>query len=357
MDDQAVFGPVLHRLSFRDAIERGLLTDYRVVVIGVDDPGVGRAVERRELLTVGDRVIDAKTLAKHVGLLDAVNRFRLTRILTFHSRRASARRFAQSLPRVIDWLPKDRRPPGRLWAQQITGEMNAGYRAALLDQLRALVDADWGVLSNVRCVAEGIDVPALDGIVFIDPRRGQIDVIQAVGRAIRRSPEKQLGTIVIPVFIPDGTDAEATLDSSDFGIVGAVVRALRAHDDVLAEQLDTARFALGRRGGDGGLPEKIFLDLPATVSSEFARAFSARIVESATSAFEFWFGLLTQYVDQHGTVAGLGRDVVLDGHKLGLWVENQHRRNVPGVPGELSADRVARLSALPGWTWDRQEAL
>jgi predicted helicase len=170
MDDQAVFGPVLHRLSFRDAIERGLLTDYRVVVIGVDDPGVGRAVARRELLTVGDRVLDAETLAKQVGLLDAVNRFRLKRILTFHSRRASARSFAQSLPSVIDWLPKDRRPPGRLWAQQITGEMNAGYRAALLDQLRALVDADWGVLSNVRCVAEGIDVPALDGIVFIDPR-------------------------------------------------------------------------------------------------------------------------------------------------------------------------------------------
>ena len=106
MDDPAVFGPVLHRLSFREAIERDLLSDYRVVVIGVDDPGVGHAVGRRELVTLdGDRVVDAETLARQVALLRAVQTFGLKRVLTFHSRIATARGFAEGLQEIVDWVP------------------------------------------------------------------------------------------------------------------------------------------------------------------------------------------------------------------------------------------------------------
>ena len=195
--------------------------------------------------------------------------------------------------------------------------MSAGERELLLDQLRTLDSADWGVLSNVRCVAEGVDVPTLDGVVFIDPRRSQIEVIQAVGRAIRRSPEKRLGFVVIPVFIPPGATDEDVLDSSEFRAVWAVVRALRAHDDVLAEQLDAARFQLGLRGGAIELSEKIILDLPRTVSADFARSFSARIVRRSTSSLEFWFGLLSGYVEWQGTVERLRRDYVDRGHELG----------------------------------------
>ncbi len=352
MDDVGKFGAVLHQLSFREAIDRGLLSDYRVVIIGVDDPGVGHAVRRRDLLTIGSADVDAETLARQVGLLRVVSRFRLTRILTFHSRKATARSFARGLRDVLEWLPRDLRPPGRLWADSITGDMSEGERRVLLDQLRSLEDADWGVLTNVRCVAEGVDVPALDGVVFIDPRRSHIDVVQAVGRAIRRSPEKKLGIVVIPVFVPPGVDDEEVLDSSDFQKVWAVVRALRAHDDVLAEQLDAARYQLGRRRGPTELPTKIILDLPRAVSLDFARALSARIVERSTSSFEFWFGLLARYVDEHGTAA-IGSDTVLDGCRLGTWTSNMRGRY---TRGEMSAEHVSRLEAMPGWVWNAREA-
>lgn len=348
MDDAAKFGPTLHRLSFRDAIDRSLLSDYRVVIIGVDDAETDRAVQTRELLTIGSGVVDAETLARQIGLLRAADRFQLKRILTFHSRKATARSFANTLPAVVDWLPDDVRPAGRLWAHHITGDMNAGQREVLLDQLRALHGADYGVLTNVRCVAEGVDVPTLDGVVFVDSRRSQIDVVQAVGRAIRKSPDKKLGIVVIPVLIPPHADDVETLDASDFRTVWGVVRALRAHDDVLAEQLDAARFQLGRRGGPTELPQKIVLDLPHGVSAAFARALSARIVQGTTSAFEFWFGLLTRYVNQHETAADLEHQTEFRGHRLGAWVSAQRHLH---SQGRMKPERVERLASIPGWVW------
>src|SRR5437763_3227397 len=106
----------------------------------------------------------------------------LHRVVTFHSRIRSASAFARSLPEVSGWLPSDRRPKGSLWAEHVSGEMTSGERDSRLNRLRAVDDAQRGVLSNARCLAEGVDVPTLDGVAFIEPRRSQVDVVQAVGR-------------------------------------------------------------------------------------------------------------------------------------------------------------------------------
>ena len=247
------------------------------------------------------------------------------------------------------WVPETGRPPGRLWARHITGDMSAGEREVVLDQLRALDGVDWGVLANVRCVAEGVDVPTLDGVVFIDSRRSQIDVVQAVGRAIRKSPDKTLGIVVIPVFIPFGASDEEILNSSDFRTVWAVVRALRAHDDVLAEELDNARFELGKRGGPVEMTDKIIFDLPRAISPTFAEALTARLVQRSTLSFEFYLGLLTRYAEQHGTVADIRLRDEIDGYQVGQWITDQRQRFANGV---ISLREVERLERLPGWTWE-----
>ena len=134
-------------------------------------------------------------------------------------------------------------------------------------------------------------MPTLDGVVFIDPKRSEVDIVQAVGRAIRLAPDKTVGTIVIPVFIASGDDHEAILDDSPFKTVWDVVRALRMHDEELAEQLDSLRLGLGQRGaGQPRLPEKIHLDLPTHIGAEFARAFNMRLVDSVTAPWLEWFG-------------------------------------------------------------------
>ena len=132
--------------------------------------------------------------------------------------------------------------------------------------------------------------PALDGVAFIDPRRSEVDIVQAVGRAIRKSAEKTVGTIVIPVFIDTDEDPEVALDDSAFKPVWDVIKALRSHDEELGEQLDELRRQLGRQGQQPRLPGKIHLDLPARVGIDFARAFDVRLVEQTTASWDYGSG-------------------------------------------------------------------
>jgi hypothetical protein len=191
-------------------------------------------------------------------------------------------------------------------------------------------------------------VPALDGVAFIDPRQSEVDIVQAVGRAIRKADDKTVGTIVIPVFIDTETDAEKALDSSVFKPVWDVLKALRAHDEELGRQLDALRRELGKTGGRPRLPDKIHHDLPARVGVDFVRAFEVRLVKETTASWEFWFGLLERFVELNGH-ARTTDSYTVDGYRLGSWVNAQRFKH---NQGSLRADRAKRLGGLTGWTWN-----
>ncbi len=349
MDDEAAFGPVFHRLGFAEAIERALLTDYQVVVVGVDDATYCDWAQRGRFVTIdGTEVTDARTLAGQIGLAKAMRRYDLHRTITFHSRINRAQQFARSLPEVIAWMPARQRPTGHLWSDYASGEMPAGQRHVLLQHLRRLDHGERGLLANARCLAEGVDVPTLDSVAFIDPRRSEVDVVQAVGRAIRLASDKSVGTIVIPVFIDTDEDPTVALDDSAFKPVWDVIKALRSHDDQLGEELDELRRQLGRERQRPGLPGKIHLDLPMRVGIDFARAFDVRLVEQTTASWEFWFGMLEQFLERHGD-ARVPRSYAVDGYRLGGWVHMQRHKHANGI---LDAGRERRLQGLPGWTWD-----
>ena len=190
MDNEEAFGKVFHRLGFAEAIERDLLTDYQVVVVGVDDATYRDWAQRGRFVSLdGTEVTDARTLAGQIGLAKAMRRYDLHRTITFHSRVERAKEFARSLPEVIAWMPARQRPKGDVWSDYASGEMPAGQRHVLLQHLRRLDHGERGLLANARCLAEGVDVPTLDSVAFIDPRRSEVDVVQAVGRAIGSPPK------------------------------------------------------------------------------------------------------------------------------------------------------------------------
>jgi len=199
-----------------------------------------------------------------------------------------------------------------------------------------------------------IDLPTLDGVAFIDPRSSQVDIVQAVGRAIRKSPEKKVGTVVLPVFIEEDENAETALDRSIFKPVWNVLKALRAHDAVLAETLDNLRRQLGRYGSKGlFLPKNLFIDLPVTVGKSFAESFKLRLVEKSTASWEFWFGLLQNYVETNGDVLVPSNHSTETGCRLGAWVVAQRQMY---VQGKLSLRQQQVLERLPGWVWNTVEA-
>ena len=350
MDDHEVFGPVQHKLSFGEAIEQDLLTDYQVVVVGVDNPRYSEMIaERRLVQTESDVQSDAQSFASHIGLAKAMKTYDLKRVISFHSRVSAAKDFANKLPDVIDWMPEESRPDGELLTGYVSGAMPTNERSR---NLRALGEIDLNqryVLSNARCLSEGVDVPALDGVAFIDPRNSEIDIVQAVGRAIRLSKGKAIGSIVIPVFIEDHDDPDEVLNSSPFKKVWAVVNALRSHDEGLGEQLDQLRRALGKRG-TVGQADKVTFDLPTTITQQFQEALDVKLIESATASWEFWFGLLESYKEEFGDCLVTAKYKTEVGFKLGSWVQVQR-----ATKDQLSEKRLKLLNEI-SFIWEPNEA-
>lgn len=358
MDNEEIFGPVVHKLSFGEAIHDGLLTDYQVVIVGVDEPMVKEWIDNSEIVSANsNKQHDARTLAAKIGLIKAIKDYDLERVISFHSNISKAREFSEELPEIVEMVEAEHRPSGAILSNYVSGEMKAGDRKDKIEKLKKLEGFDRGILTNARCLAEGVDVPSLDGVAFIDPRGSQVDIIQAVGRAIRKvrgAVVQKKGTIVIPVFIEDGDDPEASIEASNFKPVWDVLKALRSHDDDVAEVLDTYRTNMAKNANQSkeDISDKVILDLPWKVGAEFAGALRTVLVEATTASWEFWLGLLDEYVKREGNCF-VPQQHSEGRFRLGRWVNYQRL-----VYNSLSVKRKAQLAALGfyqdyDWRWER----
>jgi predicted helicase len=328
MDNEQFFGQVFHHLTFKQAIADQLLTDYKVVIVGVDAPMIKAWIDQRELLKTDSGIeTDAQTFAAHIGLMKVMQDYDLKRVISFHSRIKRAEDFAKEYEEMLHWVKAEHKPSGEIVTDYVSGKMNVADRTRKINQLKTIDDKEGMtgrmLLANARCLSEGIDVPDLDGVAFIDPRKSQVDIVQAVGRAIRRSNSKTHGIIVLPVFIGDGDNPQTELENSRYEPIWKVLDALRSHDDVLAEELDSFRTELGRdKSGSSGGFSKIVIDLPTTVGNGFVNALNVRIIEVTTASWCFWYGLLEKYIKEYGH-ARVPLKLKYEDFNLGKWVSHQ----------------------------------
>jgi len=354
MDEERTFGKVFYSLRLGEAIKRKLLTDYRIVIVGVDKPMIAKWIEKRELVKtplVG--TTDAEFLAAQIGLLKAIKDYDLKRIISFHGRIKKAKLFAKETLSLIEILSKKNLPKGKIWTDFISGKLPAFKRKIKLDQLKNLSLGNIGLLSNARCLSEGVDVPSLDGVAFIDPKGSKIDIIQSVGRAIRLSENKSLGTIFLPVFVENSNDSEIFINNSNYKYIWDVINALKSHDDSLSNEFDQLRTNLGRSHGRHKIKsiQKIFIDLPKNFRESFADSLRTIIIEQTTSSWNFWFGLLEDYFQHEGHVNVSTYYKTSEGYKLGSWVVTQRSRK-----NGLHKEKISRLDSL-GFNWDPKGAL
>jgi superfamily II DNA or RNA helicase len=358
MDDEAVFGPVIHKLTFGQAIyyqPEPLLNDYQVVIVGVDEPMVREWIENYEIVSTGPgSETDARTLAAKIGLIKAIKDYDLQRVISFHNRVKAAEEFSEQLKKVIDVVEPQNRPGGEFLSDYVSGAMKAGDRKEKIDKLKVLEGYDRGILTNARCLAEGVDVPSLDGVAFIDPKGSQVEIIQAVGRAIRKvrgAKIQKKGTIVLPVFIEDGENHEASIEASNFKPVWDVLKALRDHDEMLADTLDQYRTNMAKKTFQKreSISDKIIFDLPTSVDAQFSAALRPVLVAACTASWEFWIGLLEKFVNINGHCK-VPQKFRTDGFNLGVWVNAQRQ-----AKDRLSPDRKKRLDDLE-FIWDATAA-
>ena len=274
MDDPDTYGPEFHRLPFSRAVERDLLSDYKVVILTMYEPDADAGLQR--YIGKGGSEINITDATKFVGSWralqnpegksgdDAANQ-PLTRAIAFNNTILNSKRLAEHwntvIESAIEQMPEDQRPVDfQCETQHVDGQHNAFDRKTRIEWLKGSTAGACRILSNARCLSEGIDVPALDAVIFMTPKNSHVDIVQAVGRVMRKAPGKQYGYIILPVAIPPGTDPADALDNNErFAAVWNVLRALRSHDDRLNAEINkidlnnapTDRILFPGGGGDG----------------------------------------------------------------------------------------------------------
>lgn len=259
MDDEIVYGPEFHRLSFGAAVERGLLTDYKVIVLTVDDSLMAAPLQDQlagvhsELrLDDASKIVGCwNALAKRAGETPEGTGFApgeapMRRAVAFAKDIAASKQVADVFPTVVDAyrdLLEGSENDGRTVdstnldltcsVRHVDGTFNALQRNEQLSWLKAPIpEGEARILTNARCLSEGVDVPALDAVMFLNPRNSVVDVVQSVGRVMRKSDGKDYGYIILPVAVPAGASpSEALSNNTRFKVVWQVLNALRAHDD------------------------------------------------------------------------------------------------------------------------------
>lgn len=337
MESEEDFGPVLYELKFGEAIELGLLIDYKVIILTVPEGLVARGVRK----SLSKFEIDLKDAGKLVGCWRALakadeeefpedDRLPMRRAIAYCRDIKSSKNIEQMFTeladeyRKFDVIQSDRQIPQHdVVAQHVDGTFNALSRGECLNWLERVKpsEARCHILTNARCLSEGVDVPSLDAILFMHPRKSQIDVVQAVGRVMRKAPGKQMGYVVLPVVIPSGADAQAALDRSGaFRVVWQMLNAIRSHDErfeailnLIEEGQAGERLGIislsdwqlrstnggspgNGNGGNGitnGEQGKLFADLPAAIR--------AKIVEKCGNRryWEEWAGDVADIARRH----------------------------------------------------------
>lgn len=275
MDDKSLFGEDLHVITFSQAVSLGLLVDYKVVVLAVEESQISRSLQN--LLKDDDNSLKVDDAAKIVGCWKALSKQGfddhdtdpMKRAVAFcqvinkeykgKAHKVSSIQISEMFGAVVEEYQKYEQAqflaenpnselPASLSmtceAKHVDGGMNASEKESKLDWLKEPTpDNTCRVLSNVRCLSEGVDVPSLDAVLFLTPRSSQVDVVQSVGRVMRLAPNKKLGYVILPVVIPPDVEPEKAMDDNQtYRVVWQVLNALRSHDNRFDAMINKMEF-------------------------------------------------------------------------------------------------------------------
>ncbi|MGW1159339.1 Helicase associated domain protein [Streptomyces sp. NPDC002519] len=358
MDDPALYGETCYRLPLAEAIDMDLLADYRIVVMEVNEATI------RTRLGISDRATEAelRQAALQIAVLRAMAELDLRRVVSFHHRIADAHDFAASLPEAarllyaLDETGTGCPDPGELWAAALDGTQDPTWRRYLLDCFdgrpgQDLAPAHRTVIANARLLGEGVNIPSIDTVVFADPKESIVDTVQAVGRALRQKPgQGKKATLIIPVYVAPGEDADDILGSNLYKPLWRVLQALRAHDDRIADRLAVPQQPSNPEPDDEdeeGVPLDVVFDRPFPPDT-IAQAFKLRVLHPRDASFRRGLEAATAYYDHHGhlDVPQLHDDE--NAFALGRWINRMRKAYAADT---LKSSQIKALENI-GMIWN-----
>jgi predicted helicase len=347
MDVPEVYGPVAYRLSFAQAVLSQMICGYKVLISVVTSDMVNDELLRRGAVKVEEDEVRARQVANQLAIKDAFERYGIRKAITFHKSVAAAASFTAHGPEGIT-----AHVPG-LTAFHVNGTMASGMRDPLM---RAFAQGECTLVSNARCLTEGVDVPAVDMVAFLTPKRSLVDIVQATGRAMRtdEATKKTRGYVLVPLFLEqvEGETVEEAVARAQFDEVWAVLQALQEHDEVLAEIIRRMREERGLTKGfnDQDFRDRVEVFGPSVSLDSLRRSITTQIVNRIGSNWDERLGELVAFKEVHGHC-----NVPTEwpeNSSLGRWLQTQRKMM---KRGHLSSDKRARLESLGvQWTIDRR---
>jgi len=347
MDVPEVYGPVAYRLSFALAVQEKMICDYKVLISVVTTTMVNNELLGSGTVFIAGDEVKARQVANQLAIKDAIAKYKIGKVITFHKSVADAASFtAQGAEGIGGHIPG-------LAAFHVNGTMASGKRDPIM---RAFAEGARTLISNARCLTEGVDVPAVDMVAFLSPKRSRIDIVQATGRAMRKNDatQKTRGYVLLPLFLEEqvGERVEEAVARSNFDEVWAVLQALQEHDEVLAETITQMRDARDFTGSfdDRNFREKVEVLAPNVSLDILLQAITTKILDALVSVHSSWesmFAALVRFKHHHGH-CNIEFRHDLD---LALWIMGQ--REARGR-GRLTDDQIRRFDGI-GFVWEPRD--
>ena len=345
MDRPETYGRRVYTLSFAEAARRDIICGYKVIISVVTSTMLNEELLQRGEVTVQGDPVKARQVANQIALRKAVEQIGVGKIITFHGKVRSAASFTSGDGEGIRTHLPD------FQTYHVNGTMRAADRDGLMQEFR---EAPKAVMSNARCLTEGVDVPAVDMVAFLTPKRSRLDIVQATGRAMRKAEGKTTGYVFLPLFVQEagGESIEEAIERTDFEEVWNVLQALQEQDEVLADTIREMRETHGRAAGfdDSRFRERVQIVGPAVSLDMLRQSITTRCVERLAASWDYVFGKLSAFKDRF-THCNVPQNWPED-PSLGFWVGFQRQLKKRGA---LSRNRMGRLDEI-GFEWDTRTA-
>jgi predicted helicase len=280
MDNEKDYGKCFFQMSYKKAIKQHIISDYKILTVTVSDNRIRQLIEENRILNLNLRDLDdeaeAQAVATGIALKRVFEKHAIKHAISFHRSIRAADRFREQQ----DVFNRIRETGPQTANFHISSKKNAGERS---DLLREFISHVRSLITNARCLTEGVDVPAADCVVFADPKQSRIDIVQAAGRALRRYPGKDYGYILLLLVVPPRIELAAFAETTPFRQVASTITALSTQDERIAEEF--------RAVEEGRIPSGKIVEIEGDVPvglkiglAEFAEAISTRIWESVGRA-------------------------------------------------------------------------